>query len=742
MDPVEQAALMERIKQTYAVVVAVERCPGLGEAWKLPGVGKQAAGFARWLVRDRGIAPTHVQVFASGADRAAFTSLGIPKGQVAPAEAGPLNPFLAGLGETWPDGRILLIYWVGHGFLGRDGSRRLILGDATPELKTNLDVNQLVLLLRSNLAGTFGKQIAFIDTCARFFETMQSKSGLPEGGLSQGDSWLDPIEQNFFFAASSGEYGTKDLFGPCILDLLQEKLPPDQWPPDRRWLWPRIDEEFERVLKQAGAKQQPAWLEYRQDLNSGSTRGVLPTLSDIQRMSERTGFPVHHLRRLTELAADCGKLASAEARDRLYDAMGADGALNRPAGTREDCNLDLMRLIAGAIERGTTDLLVRHVKAMESDGDKAYYFGRTAESVTRKKVGEFWPMLAGVQLPLTRARLLYKAARGLRADEDDPDSLEEIVYLLSDRDRDSDEPLVEFLLRAARESPQNPACERLSNWLESQPSWAGILAKLRDRLHREAHRTGNLLIAIGVSQNAWRVTRAWLWSAATGSPAELAPLEPQGDLGSDIASLLNEALSSCKSVLLEVLVPEELLHLERGLLALKDRGATLDPERRHPVVLRWQDRMAAPAREFRYQSGLWKKTGTLIRERLASQRRACWLERGCNPEDFYRQYDEGKAGELIGIRLSSEGGSREELIGLICHAGLPFACWPRCETVDLKAAASSLDALLRQHQFDELPGAVLAQRGDGKALDDILLLWDDPQRNPYDRKFADVSQRG
>jgi len=186
-----------------------------------------------------------------------------------------------------------------------------------------------------------------------------------------------------------------------------------------------------------------------------------------------------------------------------------------------------------------------------------------------------------------------------------------------------------------------------------------------------------------------------------------------------------------------------LLHLERGLLLWKHRGATLDPEELHPVVLRWQDRMAAPVRETGYQSGLWKKTSALIRERLGSLRRAFWIERGCKIADFRRQFDRGEAGELIGIPLSSEGSSREQLIGLICNAGLPFACWPRCATVDLKTAASSVDSLLRQHQFEEIPDAFFAQREcEGQALTEILLLWDDAQRNPYDRKYADVSQKG
>ena len=189
MDPA--LSFMEWVKQTYAVVVAIEDYPKLGAPWALPGV-------------DRRIPPAHVKVFASGADLAPFADLGISPQEIELAEAGPVNRFFPQLKETWPDGRLLFIYWVGHEFVGRDGSRRLILSDAIPAQKTNLDIDQLVHLLRSHLAGSFRQQIAIFDTCARFFETLQSASGLPDGGLSREEFQLEAVEQNFYFAASSG----------------------------------------------------------------------------------------------------------------------------------------------------------------------------------------------------------------------------------------------------------------------------------------------------------------------------------------------------------------------------------------------------------------------------------------------------------------------------------------------------------------------------------------------------------
>jgi hypothetical protein len=45
---------------------------------------------------------------------------------------------------------------------------------------------QLTRVLRSAQSGGFRKQIAVVDTCARFFEALQSSTDLPAGGLNPG----------------------------------------------------------------------------------------------------------------------------------------------------------------------------------------------------------------------------------------------------------------------------------------------------------------------------------------------------------------------------------------------------------------------------------------------------------------------------------------------------------------------------------------------------------------------------
>src|SRR4051794_4895015 len=132
---------MALIDSTCAVVVAIEAYPRLGNGWNLPGASSQAVEFVRWLVGTRGVSAGNVRIFTGGCDPVPFTQLGVEVRDIQSATAENLNAFLSGIGEYWPAGELLFVYWIGHGFVSRDGTRRLILADAAPNLKTNVDVD-------------------------------------------------------------------------------------------------------------------------------------------------------------------------------------------------------------------------------------------------------------------------------------------------------------------------------------------------------------------------------------------------------------------------------------------------------------------------------------------------------------------------------------------------------------------------------------------------------------------------
>jgi len=723
-------ALMER---TYAVLVAIETYLHLGDAWKLPGAAAQAARFAAWLIKDRGLPTANIQVFQSEADVQPFTSLGIPAGQCKDANAASINPFFADIGKDWPEGEVLLIYWIGHGFVSRDGGRRLILGDATDNTKTNLDINQLIKLLRSDLAGKFSQQIAFIDTCARFFESLQSASGLPEGGLSLGGQQRKDISQHFYFAASSGEYAKNTIFGPQVLELLKA-WPKETWPPSNenlRKLRNDIEDRFDRFVAQGLARQHPVWLGYC--ANSDDWSSLMPKLDDIQAVCQRANFPVLLLRNLTEYAARCKTLDERQGRDQLYQSLQTTKPLYRPEEAKNDLKLDLMRLIAGVIEQGKIADLVNKIIELESNSDEADRFEKAALYV--ETLRELWPILAPIKLPLSRGLALYKQiSSGLLDPSSNPGSFEEILDVLLDRNDKI--PLLEFLLRIAREFPAKPECRSLMQWLEQQTHWANELQEAKSVLQKKAE-CQYLLTEIGELDQVCRVTRYWLWSKSNGFQLGRKEFDPQGDLSGDIAFLLNEVTAEGGEVYLEILAPENLLHLERGRLAWNNRGELLDPEYDNPVSLRWRDRMAQP-RDPSYQAGRWKKADIAIRQRLSFQQ-ACafWPDKSGQP------FRVGEDGELIGIPYSSADATREDLVTMICNDGIPYACWPRHGAVDLHAAEHSFRQLIAQCQFDEIPKALCPCRSkNSHPLADILLLWDDPKRNPYDNKLQETPQGG
>lgn len=386
-----------------------------------------------------------------------------------------------------------------------------------------------------------------------------------------------------------------------------------------------------------------------------------------------------------------------------------------------------MRLIAGVIELGQINSLTDEIVAMESNSDEAFQLTRACAHV--ELIQEFWPLLVGISLPLPRAQTLFVRARNLRANNEMPGSLEEIVDQLINGG--SIEELATFLSLAAREFPENPNCATLREWLGQKPAWCEVLNLINRRLDMPDFQY--LMAQIGNVNGVWRVTDSWLWHAGDAGPERLRPVADDGDLVKDLASLADEAYSRQGKLYIELLVPEELLHLERGQLTLQRRGGKImDLERVYPLSLRWSDRMSAPERDLDYRPGQWKKASAEIRERLKRLRRSFWIERNDNLDAFNSQFAKGESGELIGIRLTSCDESRDELIGMICDCGLPFACWPRSNDVDLAKAEDSIANLLIKYDFDELPNVLYELRTQPESpVTDILLLWDDHRRNPY-----------
>ena len=185
------------------------------------------------------------------------------------------------------------------------------------------------------------------------------------------------------------------------------------------------------------------------------------------------------------------------------------------------------------------------------------------------------------------------------------------------------------------------------------------------------------------------------------------------------------------------MLPEDLFHLEAKQLSWKNRNLERNLERSHPTMLRWRERMENHT-DIRYEAGRWEQAAKEIEHRTRNvDGRAAWLDRHCDLDQFCQEFEEGRSGELIGMDAASDGDQRDEILAWICSGGLPYALWPRKEGVDLTAVKTELSRFLLSHSFHDLPSLK-----NKVALDDMLLLWDDPRRNPYKNKMNDVPMRG
>jgi hypothetical protein len=150
----------------HAIVVGIEKYD-IGETWDLNGPAVDAARFIRWL-RGRGVPANNIRLFAAPLERnkGELASLDV---QARPADS---KTVIDALGDfAGRSGELLFLFWGGHGVSGED-SRRLFYSDVAPNLLRSSQFPAVLRFFRS--LGGFSRQVFFVDTCANYFELMQS----------------------------------------------------------------------------------------------------------------------------------------------------------------------------------------------------------------------------------------------------------------------------------------------------------------------------------------------------------------------------------------------------------------------------------------------------------------------------------------------------------------------------------------------------------------------------------------
>jgi hypothetical protein len=156
--------LIAEPKKTYALVVGIERYQET--SWNVPGGGpvNDALKFANWLGQ-RNVPKDNIRLCLSPFEenRQAVNDSGF-----AYTEATEQN--LSDLIEnelSQKTGDLLYIFWAGHGLLTSERNRKLICTDATKQSWRNLDLNSLLLLLKSDRCQ-IRQHICLIDACANY----------------------------------------------------------------------------------------------------------------------------------------------------------------------------------------------------------------------------------------------------------------------------------------------------------------------------------------------------------------------------------------------------------------------------------------------------------------------------------------------------------------------------------------------------------------------------------------------
>ncbi|MDP9315586.1 MAG: HEAT repeat domain-containing protein, partial [Chloroflexota bacterium] len=275
---------------TYAVVVGVEKYD-LGLNWHLNGPVNDALRFTTWL-RSRGVPDGNISLFLSPLHE--NTSLVTNFGLAAqPATRDKIyNEITSTLRVR--EGSLLWIFWGGHGVMS-EGTRRLFYENTDDFNLLNLDLESLLVALRSEDFSGFKQQVCIIDACANFFEEWQwqVKRNMPKESFPH-SAPLESCNQFLLLAAQAGGLAKNvnsqmtGLFTKELLNQLQQE-PCNVWPPNMDAMANHLETKFTSLRNQGATDQKPDFFKYQPWPRMGFSFGELA--SRIQDSASPTYLP-------------------------------------------------------------------------------------------------------------------------------------------------------------------------------------------------------------------------------------------------------------------------------------------------------------------------------------------------------------------------------------------------------------------------------------------------------------------
>ena len=242
--------------RTYGLVVGIEKYSNT--SWNVAGPANDALKFADWLCK-RDVPKENIRLCLSSLEennhlleQSAFT--------VEEATEQNLSNIIENKFSK-QKGDLLYIFWAGHGLLSSERERRLLCADATSQNWRNLDLESLLLLLKSNLFG-IKNHICIVDACANYLlESDGRPTNLKGKEFSSGQPMRD-YKQFVLLATREGEkaiVNTKcqtGYFSQAVREALEQE-PLETWPPNMKV----ISEKVKQQVTSLNNKQLPIYLE-------------------------------------------------------------------------------------------------------------------------------------------------------------------------------------------------------------------------------------------------------------------------------------------------------------------------------------------------------------------------------------------------------------------------------------------------------------------------------------------------
>jgi hypothetical protein len=591
----------------------------------------------------------------------------------------------------------LLVYWVGHGLMDTR-SRYLLCADSSSitDLRA-LSVDSLLMHLRGK---DFPRvQIGFFDACA---QVMSTPNVLTLGGAS-----ATLTNQYFFFAASATEIAPANTTGKGFSNTVVAALRDTTraFPPNPEKLFAELLAAFQSLP--AATQAFPMQWTYRSG-EFWSEQGV-EAAHELREQARRAYLGRATFEHVLRGAGGCVTANS------LSVALRANQMPSLLAQVRHDYN-------------GSP-----HPDLLE-DAWQRLQIARSLESECAA-LGLFWHEWIALRD--------YVCGRDHLGTPINLENLTDLLIAMLDqtnktRGYDSCIRLLELAARRTLDSSASASAKELRKAVVDHPE---LGPRYEDAVAQLPNEDRDVYLLIGLRYDSDEKTASIVgsWLFVDGKEDNPWSLElPQTSFAAQIHALIQRALvrHRRRRLIVELMVPNELLCAPRPLLEIIDDELETRTwlEAKYAITLRWHERMKNP--DPRYEFGTWVRQADNFgpRARNATQLKCIW-------------HGDRAEGEVVGLAVPGPSPTdplrnRGQFFQFLTR-GAPYMCWPREAPPDVESFKRNACQFFLEQRLATLPDALRAAKGSpGGLLHDLLLLIDEPCRNPYQRQFQDPPQRG